>query len=52
MTLPTVETKVEALLDVLDQDIRHIEATLSRLDVLRTLLIKRDDALPPRFVHA
>ncbi len=43
MTLPTVETKVEALLDVLDQDIRHIEATLSRLDVLRTLLIKRDD---------
>jgi hypothetical protein len=43
MALPTVETSVEALLDVLDEDIRHIEATLSRLDVLRTLLIKRDD---------
>ncbi len=39
-----IETKVDALLEVLDEDIRHTEATLSQLDLLRTLLIKRDDA--------
>ncbi len=44
MASRTVAAKVEALLDVLDEDIRHLEATLSRLDALRTLLIKRDDA--------
>ena len=43
MALPTVETSVASLLEVLDEDIRHVEATLSRLDALRTLLIKRDD---------
>jgi len=44
MMLSTVQEKVAALLDVLDEDIRHIEVALSRLDTLRTLLIKRDDA--------
>lgn len=44
MMLSTVEEEVAALLDVLDVDIRHIEISLSRLDTLRTLLIKRDDA--------
>lgn len=43
MTSSTVETKVEQLLAVLDGDIRHLETTLSYLDSLRTLLIKRDD---------
>jgi hypothetical protein len=35
--------RVAALLDVLDEDLRHVEATLLRLDALRALLIKRDD---------
>jgi hypothetical protein len=38
------QARVAALLDVLDEDIRHVEATLLRLDKLRGLLIKRDDA--------
>lgn len=40
---PATETKITALLDVLDADIRHVEMVLSRLDALRGLLIKRDD---------
>jgi hypothetical protein len=44
MTLSTVETKVEQLLAVLDQDIRHLETTLSQLEALRSHLIKHDDA--------
>lgn len=36
-------TRVAELLDVLDRDIQHVEATLLWLDALRTLLIKRDD---------
>jgi len=42
--LPEADARVTALLDVLDEDIRHVEATLLRLDALRGLLIKRDDA--------
>jgi len=38
-----IHPQVTALLDVLDEDIRHVEATLVRLDALRGLLIKRDD---------
>lgn len=37
------EARVAALLDVLDEDIRHVEASLVRLDTLRGLLIKRDE---------
>lgn len=44
MALHTMDVKVQALLDVLDEDIRDIEATLLRLDALRTMLVKRDDA--------
>ena len=44
MMLSVVETKVEQLLAVLDEDIRHLETTLSQLDALRGLLIRRDDA--------
>lgn len=40
----SIEANVDALLTVLDDDIRHTEATISQLDTLRTLLIKRDDA--------
>jgi len=44
MTARSIETKVEALLTVLDDDIRHTEATVAQLDTLRALLIKRDEA--------
>lgn len=43
MMLPAMDTRIDVLLEVLDRDIRHIETTLSRLDTLRTLLVKRDD---------
>jgi hypothetical protein len=43
MTTSVVESKVEQLLGVLDEDIRHLETTLTQLDALRGLLIKRDD---------
>lgn len=44
MTPSTMETKMGALVTVLDEDIRHVERVLSQLDALRALLIKRDDA--------
>ncbi len=44
MASPTMETKTVALVEVLDEDIRHVEKVLLRLDTLRTLLIKREDA--------
>jgi hypothetical protein len=50
MTSPAVKKKVEQLLAVLDKDIRHIEMTLSQLDALRSLLIKRDDAALERLL--
>ena len=40
----TVENKVAALLEVLDADARHLESALARLDLLRSLLIRREDA--------
>lgn len=43
MTLSSIETKVDALLAVLDDDIQHVEATITQLDTLRMLLIKRDE---------
>jgi hypothetical protein len=43
MTPSIVEPKVEQLLAVLDGDVRHLETALSQLDMLRSLLIKRDD---------
>ncbi len=44
MTSPVIEAKTTALLTVLDEELRHLESVLSRLDTLRSLLIKRDDA--------
>jgi len=43
MMSPAVEVKIATLLEVLDEDIRHLEGALSRLDALRSLLVKRDD---------
>lgn len=39
-----VEDRIDELLVVLDKDIRHIEESLLRLDELRCLVIKRDEA--------
>jgi hypothetical protein len=44
MVSPMVESKTAALLDVLHEDIRHLESALSRLDLLRSLLIRRENA--------
>jgi len=44
MMANSIEMKVDALLAVLDDDIRHAETTVGLLDTLRSLLIKRDDA--------
>ena len=33
-----------ALLEVLDEDLRHLESTMSHLNALRSLLLKREDA--------
>jgi len=43
-TMPGIEAKVDELLAVLDEDIRHVRASLLRLDELRSLVIKRDQA--------
>jgi len=39
----TLHNRVEDLLDVLNQDIQHIELSLVYLDTLRSMLIKRDE---------
>jgi septal ring factor EnvC (AmiA/AmiB activator) len=44
MMLPGTENRIAALLEVLDEDIRYLEGTLSCLDTLRSLLIKREEA--------
>lgn len=44
------QVKITALLDVLDEDIRHLESTMSRLNALRSLLIKREDAALQRLL--
>jgi len=38
-----IEEKVEELLVILDEDIEHIQQNLSRLNELRSLVIKHDD---------
>ena len=42
-TVTEIEAKVDELLAVLDEDIRHIQKSLSQLNELRSLVIKRDD---------
>ena len=43
-TIVEIEDKVDELITVLDRDIEHVEETLSVLNELRSLVIKRDDA--------
>ncbi len=43
MRANSIEATVDALLTVLDEDIQYVERSLSQLDALRSLLIKRDD---------
>ncbi len=43
-TATGTEDKVDELLIVLDEDIRHIQESLLRLNELRSLVVKRDDA--------
>ena len=46
-----IETKVDELLAVLDKDIRNIQENLSRLNELRSLVIKRDNAALGRLLE-
>ncbi|MCL5278464.1 MAG: flagellar protein FlgN [Planctomycetes bacterium] len=50
MVSPTVEKKVAALLEVLDADARHLESALSRLDQLRSSLIRRENSALERLL--
>ncbi|MBM4028538.1 MAG: hypothetical protein FJ280_24555 [Planctomycetes bacterium] len=43
MASPRMEARTARLLEVLDEDIRHLAGALRRLDTLRTLLIQRAD---------
>jgi flagellar biosynthesis/type III secretory pathway chaperone len=40
----TIEEKINELMDCLDKDCQHIQETLTQLNKLRELIIKRDDA--------
>jgi len=46
-----IEDKVNELLVCLDKDIEHIQKSLSNLDELRSLVIKRDDAALGRLLE-
>ncbi len=50
MASSQMEIKIPALLEVLDEDIRHVESVLWRLEALRTLLLQRDDAALERLL--
>jgi flagellar biosynthesis/type III secretory pathway chaperone len=50
-TIVGMEDKVDELLAVLDEDIRHVREALSRLDELRSLVIKRDEAALGRLLE-
>ena len=47
----SIENKVKELLVILDEDIRQIEQNLSRLNELRSLVIKRDDVALGRLLE-
>jgi hypothetical protein len=47
-----IEDKVDELLIVLDKDIQHIQQSLSRLNELRSLVIKRDDISMGRLLES
>ncbi len=52
MNAMAVEEKVEKLLACLDEDARRIEESLSQLNQLRTLVIKRDDEALGRLLES
>ncbi len=52
MNAMAVEDKVEKLLACLDEDARRIEESLSQLNQLRTLVIKRDDEALGRLLES
>lgn len=41
-TIHSIEGKIDELLAVLDKDVEHVRTSLSRLDELRSLVVKRD----------
>lgn len=47
-----IEDRVDELLVVLDRDIQHIQENLSRLNELRSLIVKRDDAALGRLLES
>lgn len=47
-----IEEKVDELLACLDTDVKHIEESLSHLNELRSLVIKRDDATLGRLLES
>jgi len=49
--IPGIEGKIDELLAVLDEDIRHVRASLLRLDELRVLVVKRDHAAMSRLLE-
>ncbi len=51
-TVINIENKVARLLTVLDRDILHIQQSLLRLDELRDLVVKRDDATLRRLLES
>ena len=46
----TIENKVDELFAILETDVRHLKEGLSRLNELRGLVIKRDDAALSRLL--
>jgi flagellar biosynthesis/type III secretory pathway chaperone len=50
MIPPATENRIATLLGVLDEDMRHLEHTLVRLDTLRSLLVKREAAALARLL--
>ena len=50
-TPTAIEDKVDELLDCLDKDSRHIEQSLSQLNELRRLVIKRDESALGRLLE-
>jgi len=52
MTGSELESKVDELLVVLDEDIRHIKRTLSQLNELRASVVKRDDVALGRLLES
>ncbi|MBN2590868.1 MAG: hypothetical protein JXA96_13470 [Sedimentisphaerales bacterium] len=51
MNAMEIENKIDEMLECIDVDIEHIQTNLSRLNELRALVIKRDDAQLMRLLN-